>query len=310
MIQNPRIPKNVVVLMGGWNAERDVSLSSGKGITQALQNLGHSVKPIEVTRDLTSLLEALTPKPDVVFNALHGRWGEDGAIQGVLEILKIPYTHSGVASSAIAMDKPFAKSILQISGLPVIKGQVLPTQEALSKQALDFPYVIKPTCEGSSVGVFMIHGLEDLKKCSFLKSYKTVMVEPYIPGRELSVAIMGNRPLGVLELHPVDGFYDYQHKYTDGKTQHFMPARIPEVSQEKLMELALQAHRALHCEGLTRTDFRYDDTKGDPGVPYILEVNTQPGMVPLSIVPEIAAHKGISFEDLVQWMIENARCPD
>lgn len=310
MTKSPFSSKNITLLMGGWNAEREVSLTSGKGIAAALQNLGHTVKIVDVKRDLNALLADLTPKPDVVFNALHGRWVEDGVIQGVLEILKIPYTHSGVAASAIAMDKALTKSILSSKGLPVIEGDVVPAQKAMSEILMPYPYVIKPICEGSSVHVHIIHSTADLEKCKDLDGYKTVMIEKYIPGRELSVAVMGDRALGVLELHPLEGFYDYAHKYTDGITEHHMPARIPESSQKIIMDFALKAHHALGCEGVTRTDFRYDDTQGEPGIPYILEINTQPGMTPLSIVPDIAAYNGISYENLVQWMVDNARCPD
>ena len=306
----PVTPKNITVLMGGWNGEREVSLDSAKDIIASLKELGHNVKIVDVKRNLPDIVKSLDPKPDVVFNAMHGRWVEDGMIQGILEIMEIPYTHSNVLSSAVAMEKPFAKAVLDhAADLPVIEGKVVDTQIALSEQVMDFPYILKPTNEGSSIGVHIINSLDDLKKCDSLKKYKTVMAEKFIPGRELSVAVMGDKALGVLELEPTDGFYDYEHKYTDGKTVHHMPARISKEEQDKLRDIALKAHHALGCQGVSRTDFRYDDTNG-VAKPYILEVNTQPGMTPLSIVPEIAGHEGITYTDLVQWMVENARCPD
>lgn len=304
------VPRKVSVLVGGWSRERDVSLCTGQGVVQALETLGHRVTVIDVTRDLRGLLEALQgAQPDVVFNALHGRGGEDGTLQGILDVLQIPYTHSSLLASAVAMDKPLCKKLLQGAGLPVIDGEVMTFQEVVSGPVRAFPYVVKPTCEGSSVGVLIIQGPEDVKKIQTLLTYERLMVEPYIPGRELSAVVLGDKALGVLELEPLSGFYDYTHKYTDQKTIHHMPARIPLKVQENLMDLALKAHETLGCQGMTRTDFRYDDTGGEPGTPYILEINTQPGLTPLSIVPDVARHGGMSYEDLVQWMVDNPRCP-
>lgn len=300
--------KRVALLMGGWSAEREVSLVSGKACADALEERGHQVARIDLKRDLDALLDALTEKPDVVFNALHGRWGEDGNIQGVLNILGIPYTHSGVLASALAMDKPTAKRLFEAAGIPCPGGVTATPKEIREGKAVERPYVVKPIDEGSSVGVHIVREGDNQLPLDDLPPDRPVLVEPYIPGRELTVSVMGDRALGVTELRPHEGFYDFTAKYTDGKTTHLCPAPVSDGIARRAMEYALDAHRVLGCRGVTRADFRFDDTKGEPGALYMLEVNTQPGMTPLSLVPEQAAHAGLSFADLVEWMVENAAC--
>lgn len=300
--------KAVTILMGGWSAEREVSLVSGKPCADALEARGHRVTRVDPTRDLAALLKALDPRPDVVFNCLHGRWGEDGNIQGVLNILGIPYTHSGVLASSVAMDKPLAKTVFEAAGIPCPSGQTVSVDDIRAGRVIDPPYVIKPIDEGSSVGVHIVEAGENRPPVDDWPFGKDVLVEPYIPGREFTVSVMGDRALGVTELRPHSGFYDYEAKYTDGKTTHLCPAPISEDLANRLMEYSLTAHRVLGCRGVTRADFRYDDTAGEPGRIYMLEINTQPGMTPLSLVPEQALAAGISFEDLVDWMVENAAC--
>lgn len=301
--------KHVAVLMGGWSSERAVSLTSGAACARALERAGYHVTAIDVTRDLGRLLAALTPRPDAVFNALHGRWGEDGCIQGVLEILGIPYTHSGVRASALAMDKQAAKQAFAGAGLRCPEGRVV--GRAAAHRVMDPPYVVKPVREGSSVGVMIVRAGDNgapLDRAAWPHG-EEVLVERYIPGRELTVAVMGDRALGVTEIRPRDeGFYDYEHKYTEGRADHLLPAPVPEPVAEAAMATALAAHRALGCRGVSRCDFRYDDGAGGPDGLYLLELNTQPGMTPLSLVPEQAAHAGIDFEALVAWMVEEARC--
>lgn len=300
--------KAVAILMGGWSAEREVSLVSGKPCADALEARGHRVTRVDPTRDLAALLKALEPRPDVVFNALHGRWGEDGNIQGVLNILGIPYTHSGVLASSVAMDKPLAKTVFEAAGIPCPSGQVVTVDDIRAGRVIDPPYVIKPIDEGSSIGVHIVQKDGNRPPVDDWPFGKDVLVEPYIAGREFTVSVMGDRALGVTELRPHTGFYDYEAKYTDGKTTHLCPAPIQEDLAGQLQEYAVTAHRVLGCRGVTRADFRYDDTAGEPGRIYMLEINTQPGMTPLSLVPEQALAAGISFEDLVDWMVENAAC--
>ncbi len=302
--------KHVAVLMGGWSVEREVSLVSGKACAEALRERGYQVSEIDVGRDVVKLLGNLDPHPDVVFNALHGRVGEDGCIQGVLNILGLPYTHSGLLASALAMDKPIAKRVFAGAGIPCPEGIVVDLKAISNGSVMDAPYVVKPVNEGSSVGVHVV--LEgdnypgiDPERWPFGNE---VLVEPYIPGRELTVAVMGDRALGVTELRPHEGFYDYEAKYSDGKTTHLCPAPVSGEVMQKAMDYAVTAHRTLGCRGVSRADFRYDDTEGEPGRLYMLEINTQPGMTPLSLVPEQAAHAGIDFGALVSWMVEEARC--
>lgn len=297
--------KSVAVLMGGWSAEREVSLVSGKACADALENAGYTVTRIDLTRDVHALLKALEPRPDVVFNALHGRWGEDGAIQGLLDMMAIPYTHSGRMASTLAMDKPLSIQLFRDAGLPTAD-HVVTDIDALrtGPEPLPRPFVVKPAHEGSSVGVYIV--LEGNNGPDYSAwSYGPAMVEEYVAGQELTVSVMGGKAMAVTELRPKQGFYDYEAKYTDGKTEHLCPAPISETLARNCMDLAERAHVALGCRGVTRADFRYDP---ETGRLIILEVNTQPGMTPLSLVPEQALQLGISFEELVSWMVENASC--
>ena len=304
-------PRRIAVLMGGWSAEREVSLVSGAAVARALKTAGHDVTTIDLTRDITGLVAKLTPKPDVVFNALHGRYGEDGCIQGVLDILDIPYTHSGVLASALAMDKPTARRIFTNSGLRVADGRVANREEVLAGHVMAPPYVVKPFNEGSSVGVRIVRDEDPPFRANDWPYGDEVLVERYIPGREMTVAVMGDRALGALEIRPKSGFYSYEAKYTEGKADHLMPAPLPSKRYDEALAIGLTAHKALGCRGVSRTDLRFDNTKGsdNDGDFYVLEVNTQPGMTPLSLVPEIAAHVGIDFNALVNWMVEDASCP-
>jgi D-alanine-D-alanine ligase len=302
--------KRVAVLMGGWSAEREVSLNSGANCTKALQRSGYDVVAIDVQRDVAGLLAALDPRPDVVFNALHGRFGEDGTFQGLLDVLQIPYTHSGLLASAVAMDKEIAKRVFASAGLRCAESVIATRDEVLAGDVMPRPYVVKPINEGSSVGVRIV--LEGDNKPPFEdRSWPygdTVMVERYIPGRELTIAVMDDRALAVTEIQPAQGFYDYEAKYTDGKAVHVIPADVPDDVTEESMRQAVVAHQTLGCRGVSRADFRYDDSiPGIEGI-FILEVNTQPGMTPLSLVPEQAAYLGMSFDELVTWMVEHAQC--
>ena len=300
-------PKHVAVLMGGLSVEREVSLVSGAAVAKALEESGYRVTSIDAGRDLAAQIETI--EPDVVFNALHGRFGEDGCVQGVLDILGMPYTHSGVLASAVAMDKPMAKRLFADAGLTCPEGRVLHRSAVVAGHAGEPPYVIKPLNEGSSVGVHIVfEGDNALPLNGDWPFGEQVLVERYIPGREIQVAVMGDRALGAIEIRPTGRFYDYEAKYTDGKAVHLMPAPIHADSYREALDIALKAHQTLGCRGVTRADLRYDDTAGEPGEFYLLEINTQPGMTPLSLVPEIAADVGISFADLVCWMVEDATC--
>ena len=300
--------KSVTVLMGGWSAEREVSLASGAACADALNDAGYDVTRVDVSRNLKTLIDALKPAPDVVFNALHGRFGEDGRIQSLLDILGLPYTHSGVLASALAMDKQSAKALFAARGIPCPEGKLLTITEIGDSMPLNPPFVVKPNNEGSSVGVMVIRQGDNRVTFDNWPYGDDILVEQYIDGRELTVAVIGDRALGVTELRPNVAFYDYEAKYTDGKTEHLCPAPIPDEITELAMEYAVLAHQALGCRGVSRSDFRYDDTESSPGRLYMLEVNTQPGMTPLSLVPEQAAHAGMSMSDLVAWMVENATC--
>jgi D-alanine-D-alanine ligase len=297
--------KNVAILMGGWSAEREVSLVSGAAVSNSLKKAGFQVTPIDVQRDMGSLLTRLYPKPDAVFNALHGRFGEDGCVQGLLDIVNVPYTHSGLLASALAMDKPMSKTLFENAGIPVAEHKIVSRSEVLSGDVMARPYVIKPTNEGSSVGVHIVE--EGDNKLPFEDETwpygEEVMVESFISGRELTVTVMGDRPLAVTEITTNHEFYDYSAKYEDGGSTHVLPAEVEGEVYDEAMRLALLAHQILGCRGVSRADFRYDGE-----TLYILEVNTQPGMTPTSLVPEQAAHVGISFEELVTWMVENAEC--
>ncbi len=300
----------VAVLMGGWSAEREVSLVSGREVAAALKKVGYRARTIDVTRDLDKLIKALKPRPDVVFNALHGRGGEDGTVQGVLEFLRIPYTHSGLLASAVAMDKPMAKRLFSAAGLPVPEGVVL-AREALTKgDPVPRPFVVKPANEGSSVGVRIVrqHDNSWADEAADWAYGERVVVERFIPGREITVAVMGDRALGALEIRARGTFYDYTAKYVPGASDHLMPAPIHKDAYEQTLAISLRAHQLLGCRGVSRADLRYDDTRGEPGRVVLLEVNTQPGMTPTSLVPDIARHVGIEFPALVRWMVENAAC--
>ena len=301
--------KHVAVLMGGWSAEREVSLRSGKACADALERAGgYRVSRVDVTRDIAATLRQL--KPDAALNVLHGRPGEDGTLQGLLEIAGIPYSHSGVLASALAMQKDMAKSILRAAGVPVPEGRVAVRRDAAKRHLLPPPYVIKPLAEGSSVGVFIVredmeHPPQELTRDDWAFG-ETVLVEPYIAGKELTCAVMGDKALGVIEIVPAVKFYDYEAKYAPGGSKHLLPAPVAPEVYEECRRLSLAAHRALGCRGVTRADFRYDDARAGLAGLYCLEVNTQPGMTETSLVPEMAQHAGISFEQLVRWMVEDA----
>ena len=297
----------VAVLMGGWSAEREVSLVSGAAVTQALESLGHHVTPIDVGRDIAVRLSEVRPYTDVVFNALHGRYGEDGCVQGLCELLRLPYTHSGVLASALAMNKPMAKRLFADAGIPVVEGRLVQREALLAEEPMARPFVVKPLNEGSSVGVHIVRQGDNALGNDSWQYGDTVLVESYVPGHEITVAVMGERPLAALEIRPREGFYDYDAKYVAGLAEHLVPAPMPENDYDLALSLAKLAHDTLGCHGVTRADFRYDDSDGGLGL-RLLEINTQPGMTPMSLVPEIAAHVGIAFPALVAWMVENARC--
>ncbi len=305
--------KRVAVLLGGISAEREVSLSSGREVVAALRAAGFDVQPIEVGPDLGAVIAALSPRPDAVFNALHGRYGEDGVIQGVLDWLGIPYTHSGVRASALAMDKQAAKAVFTAAGLPVAAGRIVGVDELEAGDPLPLPYVVKPVDEGSSVGVEILRD-GDNRRAAVARGWRfgpAALVEEYVPGRELTVGVLGDRPLTVTEIDPSSdgaGFYDYEAKYAAGGSRHRLPAAVHPDAFARAMQVALAAHQALGCRGATRADLRYDDTAGEPGRLVLLEVNTQPGLTPTSLLPEQAAHLGIGFPELCAWMVEHAAC--
>ncbi|MEG6509124.1 D-alanine--D-alanine ligase [Methyloligella sp. 2.7D] len=303
---------HVAVLMGGMSAEREVSLRSGDACAAALEGEGYRITKIDAGRDVAAQLTEVSP--DVCFNALHGRYGEDGCVQGVLETLGIPYTHSGVLASALAMHKERAKSALKAGGVPVAESLVLPRLEAAKAHPMEPPYVIKPVNEGSSVGVFIVREDQSHPPQELFASEwgfgEEVMIERYIPGRELTCAVMGDDPLDVIEILPAGEavFYDYEAKYAAGGSDHVLPAKILPNVYQLVRKLSLAAHRALGCRGVSRADFRYDDTKDGLDGLICLEVNTQPGMTSTSLVPELAAYSGRSFGDLVRWIVEDASC--
>ena len=301
--------RRVTVLMGGWSSEREVSLVSGAAVVGALNGLGHNTTAIDVGRDIAVKLTQMRPYTDLVFNALHGRWGEDGCVQGLCELIGITTTHSGVLASALAMNKPMAKRLFAAEGIPLAEGRVVARDEVFAGDPMPRPYVVKPIDEGSSVGVRIV--LEDDNESPFADTAwpygDQVMVEAFVPGTEITVAVMGGRALGALEIRPAGSFYDYDAKYVEGHAEHLIPAPMPEHDYAAALDLAERAHRALGCAGVTRADFRYDDGEGGQGL-RLLEINTQPGMTTISLVPEIAAHAGIAFADLVGWMVEDALC--
>lgn len=298
-----RMPPRVAVLMGGLSAEREVSLVSGRECALALRVAGYQVVEVDCGPDLALRLADI--RPDVCFNALHGRWGEDGCVQGLLEWLAIPYTHSGVLASALAMDKARTKEVYAAAGLPVVVS-VIATKEAVEAgHVLPPPYVVKPNNEGSSVGVYIVHPGSNVPRLASTMP-ATVMVEAYAPGRELTTTVMGDRPLGVTDII-TDGWYDYDAKYKPGGSRHECPAQLPSEIEAACLDYALRAHRALGCRGVSRTDFRWDESRGLDGL-ILLETNTQPGMTPTSLAPEQATMQGVSFAEFCAWMVRDASC--
>ncbi|WP_341207521.1 D-alanine--D-alanine ligase [uncultured Sphingomonas sp.] len=306
-------PLHIAVLMGGWSAEREVSLSSGNGVADALESLGHRVTRIDMARDVAARLA--DAKPDLVFNALHGTPGEDGSVQGLMDLMGVRYTHSGLATSVIAIDKVLTKQVLVPAGIPMPGGRIVKSADVHDADPLPRPYVLKPVNEGSSVGVAIVthegnYGNPIARDATGpWQEFDELLAEPYVRGRELTTAVLGGvdgpRALGVTELRPKSGWYDYDAKYTDGMTDHIFPAEIPDEITQACMALALQAHRVLGCRGTSRSDFRWDDERGVDGL-FLLEVNTQPGMTPLSLVPEQARHTGMSYPRLVQAIVDEA----
>jgi D-alanine-D-alanine ligase len=299
----------VAVLMGGWSAEREVSLTSGRGIAEACRSLGHDVTEIDMDHNVAERLKAAAP--DVVFNALHGTPGEDGSVQGLLDILGFKYTHSGVTTSAIAIDKELTKRILVPQGIRMPGGRVVQSASLHEGDPLPRPYVLKPVNEGSSVGVAIVTDASNYGNpiardaAGPWTEFAELLAEPFIVGKELTVAVLDDEALAVTELEPTQGFYDYEAKYTDGLTVHHCPADLPPEVTASALKMALDAHRALGCRGASRSDFRWNPAEGEAGL-YLLEVNTQPGMTPLSLVPEQAKYRGISYEELVQRLIDSA----
>ncbi len=299
--------KHVAVLMGGWSAEREVSLRSGRACADALEKKGYRVTKIDVGRDIATVLQTL--KPDAALNLLHGPPGEDGTLQGILEIIGIPYSHSGVLASAMAMQKDVAKTMFHAFGIPTPGGMVVARAKAAKEHVLERPYVLKPVSEGSSVGVFIVtkeheYPPQELSRADW-EYGETILAEPFIPGKELTCAVMGDVALGVIDIVPAVGFYDYRAKYSPGGSAHILPAEIPSDVYRKVQQYALTAHQALGCRGISRADFRYNETPGSQEL-VLLEVNTQPGMTSTSLVPELAKHAGHSFEELVTWLVNDA----
>ncbi len=299
-----RTAARIAVLMGGRSAEREVSLSSGAECAAALRSEGFDVVEIDAGLDLARVLK--DTRPDVVFNALHGRWGEDGCVQGMLEWLSLPYTNSGVLASALAMDKPRAKRVFVAAGLPVATDLIVAREEVRHAHPMPPPYVVKPLNEGSSVGVYIVNAGANGPAQVSDDMPETLMVEAYAPGREMTVTVMGDRALAVTDIIS-DGWYDYHAKYAPGGSRHVVPAEIPAEIEAACLDYALRAHDALGCRGVSRADFRWDDTRGLDGL-IMLELNTQPGMTPTSLAPEQARYRGISFGSLVRWMVEDASC--
>lgn len=318
LLQKPRTPpspRKVLVLWGGWSAEREVSFSSGAGVIQALKKLGHQVESLDPPRALDHMIPLILQSfqgqgPHVIFNILHGRDGEDGVIQGVLNLLNIPYTFSGVLGSALAMNKGVARDIVSSHGIRCPQGQVVSVTDYLSTCTF-FPHVCKPLGEGSTVGVQLIQNIEEQKKAVKEWDYGPhVLVEQYIPGREIQVAVFGGVAIGAVDIRFTGPIFSYEAKYVEGHAQHLIPAPLEPKAYQEALQMAEVAHKVLQCRGVTRTDFRYDDTGGEPGKLFYLETNPQPGLTPLSLVPEIAQKtQGWSYEEVVQWILEDATCP-
>lgn len=302
-------PLNIAVLMGGWSAEREVSLMSGAGVAEALESLGHRVVRIDMGHDVA--LRLAEAKPDLVFNALHGTPGEDGSVQGMLDLMRLCYTHSGMATSVIAIDKVLTKQALVPHGIPMPGGRIVRSASVFEGDPLARPYVLKPVNEGSSVGIAIVTAEGNYGNpigrdvAGPWQDFEELLAEPYVRGRELTTAVLGDETIGVTELRPKSGFYDYDAKYTDGMTEHLCPAPIPDAIADACRRIALDAHRLLGCKGCSRADFRWDDDRGEDGL-FLLEVNTQPGMTPLSLVPEQARHAGMSYAELVQRIVDEA----
>jgi D-alanine-D-alanine ligase len=299
-----RANPKVVVLMGGPSREREVSLSSGRECATALRSEGFDVHEVDAGQDVAQKLRDLAP--DVVFNALHGRWGEDGCVQGILEWLHIPYTHSGVLASALAMDKQRSKEVYRRNGLPIVDSILAPKGDVCARHMMAPPYVVKPNAEGSSVGVYLVMDGANTPPQLDDAMPDIVMVEAFAKGRELTTTVLGDRALGVTEII-TDGWYDYDAKYVPGGSRHVIPAQLPAEITAACLDYAVRAHDALGCKGMSRTDFRWDDTRGLDGL-VLLETNTQPGMTPTSLAPEQAAHVGMSFGSLCRWLVEDASC--
>jgi D-alanine-D-alanine ligase len=299
---------HVAVLLGGWSAEREVSLSTGKGCAEALRRAGFRVTEVDVDRKIAGALADLAP--DVAFNALHGKWGEDGCMSAILETMQIPYTHSGVLASALAMHKEKSKAVFRAAGIPVANSKIVPLDFAAADHPLPLPYVLKPVAEGSSVGVHIVDHSSNGPASIILEQRDLygddIMAERFVPGKELTCAVMGDVALGVIDIVPAVGFYDYRAKYAPGGSAHILPAEIPQEVYRKVQHYSLTAHQAIGCRGISRADFRYNNTPGGEGEIVLLEINTQPGMTPTSLVPELAAHAGHSFEELVTWMVNDA----
>ncbi|MDE3123047.1 MAG: D-alanine--D-alanine ligase [Paracoccaceae bacterium] len=299
-----RAASRVAVLMGGPSAEREVSLSSGRECAAALTEAGYEVTALDAGPDLCARLQQIAP--DVVFNALHGRWGEDGCVQGLLEWMRLPYTHSGVLASALAMDKTRSKAAFKAAGLPVVESIIAPAEEVRRRHVMDPPYVVKPNAEGSSVGVYLVPDRANAPPALAATMPAEVMVETYVPGRELTVTVMGGKALTVTDILTT-GWYDYDAKYRPGGSRHVVPADLPAEIFAACLDYAERAHTCLGCRGLSRSDFRWDEARGLDGL-ILLETNTQPGMTPTSLAPEQAAHAGIDFPALCRWMVEDASC--
>ncbi len=302
---------HIAALMGGLSSERPVSLSSGKAVADALEGEGFRVTQIDVGPDLAEQLTKIAP--DACFNALHGKWGEDGCVQGLLEVLQIPYTHSGVMASSIAMNKELTKVILANAGIPVAASKVVSRKEAALGHVMEPPYVLKPVADGSSVGIFMVRGEQAHPGHRLLEAgdeADEIMAERYIDGREFTCAVRGDQALCVTEILPADGFefYDFDSKYADGGSKHVLPAKISSNINQRIESYSVMAHKALGCRGISRTDFLYDERLGEDEGLFCLEINTQPGMTATSLAPEQGEYKGISFGELVRWLVEDASC--
>ncbi len=304
MGQSSRTPQRVAVLMGGPSAEREVSLSSGQACAAALRGEGFEVIEVDAGRDLCTVLEDISP--DAILNCLHGRWGEDGCVQGLLEWMGMPYSHSGVLSSALALDKQRSKDAFVAAGLPIVDSVIVPAEDVRKRHVMTPPYVVKPNNEGSSVGVYLVHEASNGPPQLSDDMPKDVMVEAFAPGRELTTTVIGDRALTVTDIL-TDGWYDYDAKYKPGGSRHVVPADVPSEIFDLCMDYALRAHKALACRGVSRTDFRWDESKGADGL-ILLETNTQPGMTPTSLTPEQAQACGMTFGQLCAWMVEDASC--